>query len=170
MSTRTRYGPCRVLRRDGVASLLWLEDAIASYNVPTVVFDLSLLVSDPEAAARSLRRDGWIDVKTDIETDLERCPFVHSNTIQYICLDPPAIEERPKPVTGQLPPIPRGPPPSTRTVLLSARDYNTSIEPLSSGPLHDGNFLPPLHILVDGLISGVLDAPPENRIEGRLGL
>ncbi|KAJ0137993.1 Uncharacterized protein HZ326_19029, partial [Fusarium oxysporum f. sp. albedinis] len=48
--------------------------------------------SDPEDAARSLRRDGWIDVKTDIETDLERCPFVHSSTIQYLCLDPTAVE------------------------------------------------------------------------------
>ncbi|SCO80403.1 uncharacterized protein FRV6_04616 [Fusarium oxysporum] len=125
---------------------------------------------DPEDAARSLRRDGWIDVKTDIETDLERCPFVHSNTIQYLCLDLTAVEERRELVPGQLPPIPRGPPPPTRTVLLSAMDCNMSIEPLSSGPLHDGNSLPPLHFLVDGLISGVLDVPPESRIEGRLGL
>lgn len=30
--------PCEVLRRDGVVSVLWLEDAIANYNVLTVVF------------------------------------------------------------------------------------------------------------------------------------
>ncbi|KAJ0152353.1 hypothetical protein HZ326_5159, partial [Fusarium oxysporum f. sp. albedinis] len=50
----------------------------------------------------------------------------------------------------------------TRTVLLSAMDCNMSIEPFSSGSLHDGNSLPPLHFLVDGLISGVLNVPPES--------
>ncbi|KAF5558050.1 hypothetical protein FPHYL_7507 [Fusarium phyllophilum] len=63
--------------------------------------------SDPEGAATSLRRDEWIDVKTAIETDLERCPFVHSNTIQYLCLDPLVVEERRELVPGQLPPIPK---------------------------------------------------------------
>ncbi|KAF9775473.1 hypothetical protein IL306_006416 [Fusarium sp. DS 682] len=167
MPPRNRFEPCEILRRDGLACLLWLEDAIASYDVPTVAFDLFLLVSDPEDAARSLRLAGW----TDVETDAQRCPFlVNRDAIQSHCLEPPAIEEQCETPIGQLPPPPRGPPPPTRTVLLSARDCNTSIEPLSSGPLHDGNFVPPLQFLVDGLISGVLDAPPSSLLERRLAI
>jgi hypothetical protein len=55
-------------------------------------------------------------------------------------------------------------------VLLSARDCNVSIERISSGPLLAGNFAPSLPFLVDGLISGTLDAPAESPLEHRLSL
>lgn len=162
MPTRSRIEPCEILRQDHIASTLWLEDAIVNYNVPTCVFDLFLLVSDPDAAARSLCSAGWTEVET--ETDIQRCPFAAPpHSIHHVCLEPPlTTEERQDDVPeDDAAPATNGP---TRTVLLSARDCHTSLESLSP----DDDFIPPLDFLIDGLIAGVLDAEPESKLERRL--
>lgn len=168
-SPPTRNEPCEILRRGGVACLLWLEDAIANYNVPTCVFDRYLLVSDLDDAARRLHRAGWIDVGMDARprSFLTRPP----QTIQYLYLDPPTVKEKEpsETMTGlMMPPLPEGPLPPTRTILLSASDFSVSIERLLPGLLLHDHFIPPLAFLVDGLISGVLDAPPESPLDRRL--
>lgn len=167
MPCLARIEPCEVLRRDGLASVLWLEDAIANYNVPTVVFQLHLLVSNPNDAAKSLRLAGWTDVETNAQIGLFGINFHH---IQCIYLDPPTMEEEHETTPGLPPPVRKGPPPATRTVLLSAQDCNAPIEPLLSGNPPQCDTIPPLWFLVDGLISGVLDAPAESRLEKRLAL
>lgn len=159
------------MRGVGVASVLWLEDAIAHYDVPTCVFDLFLLVADPDHAARQLRRAGWLDV----ESDPRRCPFlVEPCTVQHLCLEPPALEEPAVPSLGPMssppPPPPKDPPRVTRTVLLSARDCNVSMQTLVSSELPDSSYVPSLPFLVDGLISGVLDAAPESQLESRMAM
>lgn len=56
-----RHLPCAILREKGIPCLVWFEDAIAPYGVPTVVFDLHLLVPDIHEAARALFENGWAD-------------------------------------------------------------------------------------------------------------
>ena len=51
------------LQEEGIPSVVWFEDAIGHYGVPTVVFDLYLLVSDIDAAAEVLLRRGWTYAK-----------------------------------------------------------------------------------------------------------
>ncbi|KAI1082145.1 hypothetical protein F5B20DRAFT_23838 [Whalleya microplaca] len=54
-----RLAPCRILLQHSIPTSLWFEDAIGRYGVPTVVFDLHLLVPDIEQASAILRQQGW---------------------------------------------------------------------------------------------------------------
>jgi hypothetical protein len=56
---RLRDEPYTLLRNQGVPCSVWFEDAIARYDVPTVVFDLYLLVPDIDQAAHILCGSGW---------------------------------------------------------------------------------------------------------------
>ena len=44
----SRDGPVEILRRHDIAACLWSEDALSFYGVPTVVFELYLLVPDED--------------------------------------------------------------------------------------------------------------------------
>jgi len=50
----SRYSPCRILYEAGVPCVIWCEDALTAYDIPTIVFDLFLLVHNPESAASVL--------------------------------------------------------------------------------------------------------------------
>ena len=54
-----RRQPCCILRNHGIRSVSWFEDAIATYGVPTVVFDVYILVPDLEQATSVLEKNGW---------------------------------------------------------------------------------------------------------------
>jgi hypothetical protein len=45
----SRFSPCRILYEVGVPCVIWGEDALTAYDIPTIVFDLFLLVHDPES-------------------------------------------------------------------------------------------------------------------------
>lgn len=47
----SRFSPCRILYEAGVPCVIWGEDALTAYDIPTIVFGLFLLVHDPESAA-----------------------------------------------------------------------------------------------------------------------
>lgn len=49
----------------GVPCVVWFEDAIAHYGVPTVVFDLYILVPDISTAADVLAGAGWEPVQQE---------------------------------------------------------------------------------------------------------
>jgi hypothetical protein len=171
MSPRVRLEPCDVLRQSGVPCLLWLEDAIFQYGVPTIGFDLFILVADPEVAANTLRDSGWIDIAP---AEARSCNFLtQTSPITHRCLKPPGIKDLgdfdDDDLIGELPPPPsQDPPGPTITVLLRAQDCHVSIEPLSLRTMETGNFTPPLAVLMNGLISSVLDAPPSTELEWRL--
>ncbi|KAK4151685.1 hypothetical protein C8A00DRAFT_16926 [Chaetomidium leptoderma] len=54
-----RFSACSILYRAGIPASVWLEDALAYHDVPTLVFDLFLLVPDVDAAARALVSAGY---------------------------------------------------------------------------------------------------------------
>lgn len=162
--------PCDILLGDGIPSLLWLEYAISYYNVPTIGFDFFLLVPDPTTAADSLRRAGWADKET---ADASSCDFLVGSSLSHYCLDPPGLvrdtDQKTPSGNGGLPPPPsRGPRPPTTTVLLSMQDFGVTVpEPCPPG---NYSYVPPLPLLLDGLISGVLDAPHKSVLERRVAL
>ena len=48
-----RLEPIDILRRNNIKSCLWAEDALGFYQVPTVVFELYLLVPDQDLQTAS---------------------------------------------------------------------------------------------------------------------
>jgi hypothetical protein len=60
-----RYDACTVLYDAGIPCLIWGEDALALYGVPTIILELFLLVHDPERAARSLEAAGYSRTKVN---------------------------------------------------------------------------------------------------------
>lgn len=54
-----RFSACSILYSAGIPASIWLEDALAYHDVPTLVFELFLLVPDVDAAARVLMSAGY---------------------------------------------------------------------------------------------------------------
>lgn len=77
-----RYEPCDVLTAKGVPCKIWCEDALVFYNVPTVVSDLFLLVSDPASAAVELGKAGY--VKTQANPRYNRIPQLSNQAMRFI--------------------------------------------------------------------------------------
>lgn len=58
--TETRYKPCQVLSDHKTPYVIWFEDTLHHYGVPTLKFDLYLLVMDLDKAAELLVKAGWV--------------------------------------------------------------------------------------------------------------
>ena len=58
-----RYEGYRQLKAAGIPCMIWREDLLAAYGVPTSVSDLFLLVHEPEEAAEALQRARWTHVQ-----------------------------------------------------------------------------------------------------------
>ena len=56
----SRHKVSRVLSDHQIRHVVWFEDALAHYGVPTVSFDLYILVNDIDLAADFLAKAGWI--------------------------------------------------------------------------------------------------------------
>lgn len=56
----------RCLRSHGIPCVLWFEDAVQHYGVPTALFDLYLVVPDIEVSAKVLEAQGWKRVKQEL--------------------------------------------------------------------------------------------------------
>lgn len=138
--SRSRYEACSLLQKHGINCAIWFEDAIAYYGVPTVVFDLYLLVPNIQDAAELLQEGhGWQTAPrqdNDIYSFLEGSPAL-TVTLNYLRLIPPDWDEKNE----------------QRTVLMPADIWNFTAFP----PTPD-QFFPPLPALVDSLIAGWLDA------------
>lgn len=158
-----RHLPCAILRDNGIPCFVWFEDAIAPYGVPTVVFDLYLLVPDLDNAARALTDSGWVDAGPNTRS-------FHFLTKQFPQrrLNPPGFTAPPEPKPGPPPPPSKDPPGPTTTVLLPAAEWNVAADDLRPSPPE--NFVPPLAILVDALIDSLLDSPPDSRVRTHVGV
>ncbi|KAI9771785.1 MAG: hypothetical protein M1840_001555 [Geoglossum simile] len=55
-----RFAACSILHDAAIPYCIWGEDILYAYGVPTVVFDLFLLASDPEKAAAKLIEVGYV--------------------------------------------------------------------------------------------------------------
>ncbi|WEW60897.1 hypothetical protein PRK78_006385 [Emydomyces testavorans] len=69
-----RYEPCDTLIHHGIPCRVWCEDVLAVYGVPTVVFDLFVLVPDPDEAAETLVAKAGGYVRTQANPRYARIP------------------------------------------------------------------------------------------------
>jgi hypothetical protein len=154
-----RRQACHILREHGIPCVVWFEDAIAHYGVPTVVFDLYILVPDIETAADVLERAGWESVQqekamigvAEVEYPQRRLLSTwekkkHEAYLQKV--------QRPLP-PGHI----HGPDTTDYTVLLRATDWNFCL-PETERP--GNSIFPPLAGLVDALIDSMLDSSRDN--------
>lgn len=49
-----------LLRESGIACSVWFEYALAHHGVPTVLFNLHILVDNIDAATEALIKRGWV--------------------------------------------------------------------------------------------------------------
>ena len=54
-----RLQACQALYLERLPCVIWGEDALAHHGVPTLVFDVFLLVHDPEKSAQALLQHGF---------------------------------------------------------------------------------------------------------------
>jgi hypothetical protein len=159
INPKSRHWPCRILREHGIPCVVWFEDAIAHYGVPTVVFDLYILVPNISTAADVLTRAGWEPVQ-------QEKAMIGGAEIEYPQRRLLSATEKKK-HEAYLREVQRPLPPghihasdtTDYTVLLSATDWNVCL-PKTERP--GDSIFPPLAGLVDALIDSMLDCPRDN--------
>ncbi|RDW84069.1 uncharacterized protein DSM5745_04395 [Aspergillus mulundensis] len=145
----TRYKSCLELENAGISYVIWFEDALVHYGVPTVVFDLYVLVLDIEAAGNALLEAGWTDDTQsphrigDAVVDIPQRPLIspdkQTKTVLLLASD------------WKFPLAPDSP---LERVSLSQADQTPSPPPTVS--------FPPLPGLLDALIESWLAGPTED--------
>ncbi|CZT12922.1 uncharacterized protein RAG0_16570 [Rhynchosporium agropyri] len=152
-----RFQACSLLLEAGIPCVVWCEDAVAHYGVPTVVFDLYVLVPDIEEAAKALIQEGWsLGDCTQSKFGNARLVSAHRSLIPPIDSNPTAKPDLSTPITG-LPPLPskRRPAP-VKTILLPAAEWKFTLPRYEGSPT---SVFPPLPKLLDGLVDKLLDDP-----------
>lgn len=171
---KSRHWPCRILHDHGIPCVVWFEDAIAHYGVPTVVFDLYILVPDIETAADVLFQDGWNLVsqgkgkiaRADVDHPQQRLtpPTSRENDNAILPVAQSCTSESSPEPSDTLSPL-RATSRSrlVTTVLLSAADWNYSLPEFHTFDTDTSRntVFPPLAGLVDALIDSILDCPPD---------
>ncbi|KAF1815046.1 hypothetical protein P152DRAFT_391947 [Eremomyces bilateralis CBS 781.70] len=133
--TGARYQPCTVLRDHHIPYVIWFEDALRRYGVPTGIFHHYLLVNDLDEAAEVLiQRLGWT-----LSSAPARIGSATVDTPQRRLL-PPTNEDE--------------------TVLLHAKDWHFDFS--TGRVMAQGLSLPRLPALLDSLIGALLDDPLED--------
>ncbi|TVY47753.1 hypothetical protein LOCC1_G002737 [Lachnellula occidentalis] len=161
----TRFQPCYILRDSKIPCVIWCEDAVGYYGVPTVVFSLYILVPDIDNAANVLIERGWhLEDRAQTKFGNAQLGSAHHR------LTPPIDETQNRPALspGMEPP----PPPSpskipvepTTTILLPASEWNYTFPSIIQ------SFFPPLPELVDALIDRLLDDPLTDGMWNRLAV
>ncbi|KAI0010564.1 hypothetical protein F4779DRAFT_616531 [Xylariaceae sp. FL0662B] len=118
--------------------MVWFEDAVANYGVPTVVFDLHLIVPDIDEASAILQESGW-----------ERLLSPPTEEDVGSVDDSPPAAIRPDQI-----PIGR-----VATVLYSAAEWDITKDTLVEAS--QNQFYPRLPMLINTLIDSLLDIPLE---------
>lgn len=140
-----RYSACRLPKESGIPCYLWAEDALAYYGVPTVVFDVHIVVGDVKKAADRLVERGWHLPPPEFEaryTDIEKATC-------YL------VEPQCKSV-GPLDPL---------VALTAASDWDIKLPDIATQTTchHQRTarwpFIPALHQLLDSFIKRWLDTP-----------
>ncbi|KAK3291781.1 uncharacterized protein B0H64DRAFT_477969 [Chaetomium fimeti] len=137
-----RFSACSILFNAGIPALIWLEDALAYYGVPTMVFELFLLVPDVDAAARVLKSSGY----QKREPSLALRPICQFDNL-YAAVrtenqHPPTTDAE---ATSQSPEVK-----PTRVILLPAKEW---FHELPSAPEDMEDWLPTLPQLLAALIA-----------------
>jgi len=167
-----RFQPCYLLHESKIPCVVWFEDAIAHYGVPTVVFNLYILVPNIDEAAEVLVQKGW----TLAEQEQAKVGNAIVESAQH-CLIPLKDDSgKARSDTGMQsmePPPPPSKEPSgpTTTVVLPAADWNFTLPEHCQYSFNGSptTFFPSLPGLLDALIDSLLDAPFNNSmLQGHL--
>lgn len=135
-NTDPRYEAYQTLKLAGQHSLVWFEDPLYYFGVPTVLFRLYLLVENiPEAADCLVATNRWTEVPVP--------PNVRSNNAlpdeEIRCLQP----------------VPESKTQSMHNIVfLNAKNWNIQL------PCNDYPLFPSPPMIVDSLLERILDAPP----------
>ncbi|KAN0106649.1 hypothetical protein V8E51_009525 [Hyaloscypha variabilis] len=159
----TRFQPCYILRDSNIPCVIWCEDAVGYYGVPTVVFSFYILVPDIDKAAKVLIQRGW-HLEDSVQTKFGNTPLRSA----HHRLTPPidVTQNRPawSPGMGPPPPPSKIPPGPTTTILLPASEWNFTFPSIIQ------SFFPPLPELLDALIDKLLDEPLTDMIWNQLAV
>lgn len=153
-----RYEVCSLLQEHKIHCAIWFEDALGHYGVPTVVFDLYLLVPDIETTAEILQQHGWQTAPRHERDEfgfLEDTPMLKV-PLRYFRMIPPDWDKEKE----------------ERTVLMPACTWNITEEQLLQTATGPDRFTPALPMLLDSLIDAWLDAGAhkDERLLGHLGM
>jgi len=152
-----RYQPCYMLCHNSIPCVVWCEDAIGHYGVPTVVFSLYLLVPNIEQAAEVLVRREW-HLEDNTQSKFGNAPLRSAHHRLTPPIDVTQNKPARSPGMGPPPPPSKKPPGPTTTILLPASEWNFTF------PSSIQSFFPPLPELLDALIDKLLDDPLTNMI------
>ena len=158
--TNPRLQPCYLLHESKIPCVVWFEDAIGHYGVPTVVFKLHILVPNIDEATEVLVQRGWTLAAQD-PSEIQNA--MANRTLRYLM--PPKDDSAktspndPQGTEKQLIPQPsKDLPGQTTTLLLPAADWNFTLLEYCANASID-TFYPPLPALLDALIDSLLDTP-----------
>lgn len=152
-----RYEVCRLLQEHKINCAIWFEDALGHYGVPTVMFDLYLIVPDINKAAEVLQQYGW---QTAPSHERDEWSFLDEGTpmlkvpLCYFRLIPPNWDRDEE----------------ERTVLMPAEVWDITDVQLAETATESNNFVLALPVLLDSLIGTWLDADENQRLLGHLGM
>lgn len=152
-----RYEVCSLLQEQKINCAIWFEDALGHYGVPTVMFDLYLIVPDIDKAAGVLQQHGW---QTAPSHEGDEFGFLDEGTpmlkvpLRYFRLIPPNWDKEEE----------------ERTVLMPAEVWNITDVQLAQTATDPDKFIPALPVLLDSLIDAWLDAHEHQRLLGHLGM
>lgn len=172
----SRHYPCYLLQESKIPCVVWFEDALARYGVPTVVFDLYILVQDIDAAAQVLLRSGWMlspNTKTKMINGVlntRHRRFVPPRVNDEPDAPAPKLQTAPREQSPPLLPSQKPPRQTTTTILLPAADWNYTFPDNLPNITSATTFYPSLPDLLDALIDNYLDADPDkDRLWTHLG-
>ncbi|KAF1355297.1 hypothetical protein BDV97DRAFT_366453 [Delphinella strobiligena] len=165
----SRYQLCHLLRTHEIPCVVWFEDAVGHYGVPTCVFDLYVLVPDIDTAAQILIQHGWklisqqrgrignatVDSNSQRRLTTESHSSEDSNSQRRLTTVFYSSE------TNQIcVPIH---PWRTDTVLLPVTDWKFKLGAAQAVKISPSSIFPPLAGLLDALIESSLDCFADNR-------
>lgn len=142
-----RFSPCRILYEAGVPCVIWGEDALTAYDIPTIVFDLFLLVDDPESAARKLASHGFS----------RTTPNRRFYDIPQMSDGAPRLAQIPASVVHDTIDLPQADDLNAPGVILLPAKYWNYKLPRTVDEID--NFIPPLSTLLNTLINVWIDLP-----------
>lgn len=148
-----RYEACVTLYQNDIAYVVWFEDALWYYQVPTAAFHLYLLVLDLDRATDVLVSSGWT-----LDT-LSRSKIAHIDvsTAQHRLSLPQPQAEMPIEIHTTPPSSMPQAPVHDRIVLLLATDWYFDLASNSTATIVSSIHLPRLPILLDCLIEALLE-------------
>lgn len=145
-----RYQPCLDLHSHGIPCVVWFEDALGYYGVPTVVFSLYLLTPNIDSAAQVLKEKGWV-----FSTQPAKIGMASVDSAMHTLTPPGDAHDL---ASSNL----------TTTILLPALDWNYSMPDQLTSSSTSASIFPPLPMLVDALIDSLLDTPLETKLSRHL--